>query len=424
MAVDKQQALKFIDSVESSFEEIAGRLGGDTKQWLKEAVFGPAMLELEDLVKESRPPIIYTIGRSGHGKSSLINALVGRQVAHVNAVRPETPQSKAYRIEFPESYSTWDLMDSRGIFESAAPTGALSMDTVELLKREVERLKPDVILHVLAAQEIRASERDLLVINEIRKLIKATCGGIPPVLLVLTKVDLLGNPRHWPPEQYSSKSELIERLLAYASTAVLKGKMEAIDEVLTIKGYKPVDSLNETAGLIPVCSLENELWNIDTLLESIGTTLPKSARLFFFQAGKRKKLLKSISSSIIKRFATAATVIGTSPIPISDIVVLTPLQMLMIAFVGGLSCRSFSKETAMEFLAAGGITLGAGFGLRILAQQALKFIPLAGWAVSGAVAGAATYGIGKAAETFFFSGEIVDPTKFKNEWKEVAKQDS
>jgi uncharacterized protein (DUF697 family) len=170
-------------------------------------------------------------------------------------------------------------------------------------------------------------------------------------------------------------------------------------------------------GVMPVCALAGEEWNIDTLSGFIGRYLPESALLDFFQAQQRKQQLKQISDTIIKRFSTIASGVGSTPIPVADMFVLTPLQLLMISIIGGLSCRSFSKETAYEFIAAAGINIGAAFGLREVARQLTKLVPFAGWAVSGGIAGASTYMIGKSAERYFFQGELKKPEHFKGEWE-------
>ncbi len=78
------------------------------------------------------------------------------------------------------------------------------------------------------------------------------------------------------------------------------------------------------------------------------------------------------------------------------------MQLLMIAIIGGLSCREFNKETAYEFLAAAGINIGAAFGFRTAAHQLIKLIPIAGWIGSGAIAASGTYAIGKSAEAISF----------------------
>ncbi|WP_162508005.1 hypothetical protein [Desulfothermus okinawensis] len=91
----------------------------------------------------------------------------------------------------------------------------------------------------------------------------------------------------------------------------------------------------------------------------------------------------------------------------------------MIAIIGGLSCRSVTEETAIEFLTASGITLGVGVGLRTLFRQLVKLIPVFGSMVSAGIAYTGTYTIGKAAEAYFFEGEIKKPEEFENKAKEA-----
>jgi uncharacterized protein (DUF697 family) len=117
------------------------------------------------------------------------------------------------------------------------------------------------------------------------------------------------------------------------------------------------------------------------------------------------------------RFAGIAAGVGATPIPVADILVLMPLQILLVAIIAGLSCRELSWKTGAEFLSAAGVNLSAGFALREVARALVKFIPVAGEVISGAIAGAGTYGIGKAAELYFFTGAKRSPKDFQNEWK-------
>lgn len=226
------------------------------------------------ILRGCRVPIIYVMGRSGHGKSSLINALAGKQVAVTDPVRPQMPRSRPYRIKLPGLSSTLDLVDSRGIFEAATPDGAIPADTVELIKSEVKTLIPNLIVHVLVASELRASERDFKVIHEISDLCREVCGTVPPIVLALTKVDALGNPRDWPPEQYDRKASMIEGLLNYASKEVLKLGDQAPIDGARYKGLKPLNPSRAAAAIVPVCTLEKDLWNVGTLRMSLEKALP------------------------------------------------------------------------------------------------------------------------------------------------------
>jgi hypothetical protein len=67
---------------------------------------------------ESCPPVLYLLEQSGHGTSSLLNALAGRPVAQVGHVRPQTPGADPHLITFQEVFSEWKVVDARGIFET------------------------------------------------------------------------------------------------------------------------------------------------------------------------------------------------------------------------------------------------------------------------------------------------------------------
>jgi uncharacterized protein (DUF697 family) len=76
----------------------------------------------------------------------------------------------------------------------------------------------------------------------------------------------------------------------------------------------------------------------------------------------------------------------------------------MVSGVMYVSGRERSLRAATEFLGALGVNVGAGMLLREGARAILKFFPGWGNVVCGAVAGAGTYAIGRAATVFFIEG--------------------
>ncbi len=415
MAIEKNKTKELLKEIDELFDSIP--LPEEAKRYIKDKVMGPALSDIRELIEESRPPVFFLIGRSGHGKSSVINALANKKVAEIGDVEPTTTESIPYTIQFKETYSTWKIIDSRGIFESTRPQNADQKSPEEVLKEDILKYKPDVILHVVSVPEIRNLANDMKVFQEISKELKNKMGVDIPTIVVLNKADTLGNPREWPPENIPSKAALIERAIDYMTKDILKAdKYEKIDYYAApFYGASIKDSTY--IGVIPICTMENHLWNINTLSLIIGDKLPQSALLDYCQAQRRKDLLKKISSSIIKKFSSIAYGVGASPVPfISDILILTPLQLLMISIIGGLSCQPISKETIFKYLSATGVTTGTGYGLKYAASQLIKVIP-GGSLVSGAIAGVGTYAIGKSAEAYFFNGEIKNPEEFKDEWK-------
>lgn len=408
MAIDKNKTKKLIEDIDELFLTVSKPLPKEAQKFIKDKVMDPIFEEVSKLIGESRPPVIFLVGRSGHGKSSLLNALANRKVAEVGDIKPTTAEAVAYEINFEDRYATWTVVDTRGIFETTKPDGALGEDTVEILKRDIVKYKPDIILHVVAASEVRNLSNDLKVFKDLVNKLKKETAMEVPAIVAINKVDTLGNPRNWPPEESAQKTALIKESLDYMTRDILKVKdPEKIDLNNSIRGYKI--SEDQYKGVVPICSLEGDFWNIETLSDLIGAHLPDEAIIDFYQAQERKSQLKGLSTSIINKFSTISGTIGASPVPIADILILTPLQLLMITIIGGLSCREFTKETAYEYLTAAGINIGAAFGLRTVAHQFMKLIPIAGWAGSGAIAASGTYAIGKSAEAYFFLGEIKKP---------------
>lgn len=421
MAIDKNRTQALLENIDELFASLIGGLPREAQSFLKKSIMGPALDEIRRLVTESRAPVLYLIGRSGHGKSSVINALAGKHVSDVGDIKPTTPESIPYLITFEDVYSSWQVIDSRGIFETTRPDGAPARDAVELLKEDVLRRKPDVIMHVISAPEIRNLSNDLRVFRELSKSLDEE-GARTPTIIVLNKADTLGNPRHWPPEQHAGKAALIGDALAYMADDVLACRSQSLDKNAALRGLKLDDDLY--LGIIPVCAIPDEPWNLNTLSDFVGLQLPQNALLDYYQALRRKEQLRKISSELIKRFSIIASGVGASPIAFSDFLVLTPLQLLMISVIGGLSCRPVSRETATEYLSAAGINLLAAGGIRYMANQLLKLIPFAGWAAAGSIAGSSTYALGKAAEAYFFSGRTARPSDYQLEWKRVQEIES
>jgi uncharacterized protein (DUF697 family) len=96
--------------------------------------------------------------------------------------------------------------------------------------------------------------------------------------------------------------------------------------------------------------------------------------------------------------ATAAT--GAIPVPFADAPLLIGEQVAMMAAIAKIFGLNI-KEDGLKTLAAAAIGVGgATFVGKTVVSNLLKFIPGVGWliggAISGTVAGAVTYGIGKA----------------------------
>ena len=410
MAIDKNKLKKLLEDIDDLFDLVGKDIPQETRDLVMKKVLGPAVKDIRDIIENGRDPRLMIVGRSGHGKSSLINALAKKKIAETSDVKPGTYGSDKYLINFPEYYSTWTVIDSRGFFDPTRPEGATEDNALKQLKNDIKKHKPDILMHVINIRELRASAKDMEALQDIRKSINKEIKSDIPSIIVLTNVDTLGNPREWPLINYPAKVGLLQESLDYLTHDILKiEEKERINLNISYEGYKLYD--DKYIGVIPVCTLEGDYWNIGTLARFIGEYLPLEAQLNFFQGRNETEELKAITTQIIKRFSGYASLIGTTPIPVADTLILTPLQLLMITIVGALAGKELKVETAHEYLAAVGINLGAAYGAKTLARQLLKIIPIGGHVVSGGIAGSATYAIGKSAEAFFFHGMVKKPEK-------------
>lgn len=113
---------------------------------------------------------------------------------------------------------------------------------------------------------------------------------------------------------------------------------------------------------------------------------------------------KEAAGKIVGTTVALCTTVALEPIPLADFPLLTALQIMMVAAIIHVSGREVSKKAAAEFLGALGLNVGAGVVLREGSRALLKFFPILGNAASGAIAGAGTYAIGKAAIAYFIDG--------------------
>jgi uncharacterized protein (DUF697 family) len=120
---------------------------------------------------------------------------------------------------------------------------------------------------------------------------------------------------------------------------------------------------------------------------------------------------REAAASVVNACVTLCTAIGTEPIPLADFPILTSLQVSMVAAIIYISGKKVSRKMAAEFIAALGVNVGAGLVLREGSRALLKLFPGWGNAISGAIAGAGTYAVGRASAAYFIDGKSMGEAK-------------
>jgi uncharacterized protein (DUF697 family) len=145
--------------------------------------------------------------------------------------------------------------------------------------------------------------------------------------------------------------------------------------------------------------------------EILCAALPLPAQLEFARFTNARKAQALIASSLLKSFGAICGIIALQPIPLADLPILLTLQSLMVGLIIHTTGRPPSKRLIVEFLGALGIGAAAGFAFREVARVAVRIVPFWGNAVSGLVAGAGTYAIGRAAIAYFIDDSPLEETR-------------
>lgn len=147
------------------------------------------------------------------------------------------------------------------------------------------------------------------------------------------------------------------------------------------------------------------------LVEVLGGELPPESQLELARLSGNRVLQAQIARVLLKSTTAIAGAIGAQPIPMADFPVLTALQGALVAGIMHISARPMSARLAGEFIGALGANLGFAMALREGARAGVKLLPVWGNAISGAVAAAGTYGVGRAAIAFFIEGVSLEEAR-------------
>src|ERR1700730_12643637 len=190
---------------------------------------------LEELLMEARPPRLMVVGRRGAGKSSLVNAIVGENVAAVGSVLAQTGTLRWYA--YATSRGELRLLDTRGLGDSSRSEAANFRGALAEIEAALEREPPDSLLFLCKAKEVdsRIGE-DVDNVVEIRHLVRQRHGGELPVVAVVTQVDELDTKRVEPPYADPIKQRNIATAVAAVEAAVAQRGI-ALTRVVPVSAY-------------------------------------------------------------------------------------------------------------------------------------------------------------------------------------------
>lgn len=316
--------------------------------------------ELDKVTKKYDTPVkLAIVGFAKAGKSTLFNALYGRDVQEVGAqtdLTTKEQEARRFGIIF---------TDTRGFGTQLVP--------LQEIMEAIEREDPHLIIHCINGMaSISGDDAELYAFC--RKTGKR-------VIVVITKADAMK-----------------EREVGQFAQSIA----EKIDPSI-----KPIFISAET-GL-----------NLLELTKVIIDLLPEAARDAFIakqqvdRDAKRRK-----ARAVIHTTSLAAAGVAISPIPVSDVIVLIPMQAVMVVTVGKIYGYDITPARAKEILAVA----GGGVVLRYAFQVLVKFIPGVGSILGPAIAYGGTVAIGEAAILYFESGMEATPEEIADVYRQAKEQ--
>jgi uncharacterized protein (DUF697 family) len=115
-------------------------------------------------------------------------------------------------------------------------------------------------------------------------------------------------------------------------------------------------------------------------------------------ASRLPVLRRAVADHLIRTTSRRNGLIGAAVfVPGVDMPILTFNQVRLVLRLAIAHGEQLDRNRALELAGV----VGAGFGFRAIARTLLDFVPLAGWAVKGAIAYTGTRAIGEAADRYF-----------------------
>ena len=438
MTIEKrlENMKNFYLRTEALLDNLPETVPNKTKAFLKDTILGDNELkQLMDGIDSHRPPRIFLIGRTGVGKSSLINALCGAYVAKVSDTRSCTEGAEIYQCK-DDDRVLMEILDTRGIAESETLNHDLSAE--QMLINQINEFSPDVAIMMLNCTHRDDIISDVEFMKKVAKDYAAANKLRLPIVVVVNKCDEMAPARFKTPDEYpGSKVERINEVVQYYKGIIIKNGLK-IDDIIAVSSlidWMTPDGMEidaEEIDKLPKRDVENlqiafdGRYHIEELLDILEEAIQDfEAQMGLRMASRLNEVVTRIANHLNKVFTGLSATVAAAPIPTSDIYILLILQSLLVALIANLSGREVSLDAAKEFIFSIGGVGAVGYGLRLVAQQGAKFInaiwPGAGSAVSAGIASLGTNGIGKAAIAYYIDGKSIEEAK-KNFEEERARK--
>lgn len=320
-------------------------------------------------------PRIIVCGKTGAGKSSLINALLKRKVNKVGHSEPTTQeeQEEAWTI----GTESLRILDVPGFGEADKHD--------ERLNFIMQHLPTSHIGLLIVGAPDRAWEHE----REFVKLVRDTDLHFP-LIVVGNRIDMFNPIRDWNPQKLN---------LTTPETAKEKSIVTWGEALRTACGVDSAHLVLTSAG--ESFEMAEERYGLDHLARVCIENLPAACQNAVARELSVEINKKAMAENVIWAASVASAGVALTPIPFADCIPLAAIQVGMIIKIADIFNCVMTKETAFNLLSP----VAASFAGRTILANLLGFFPGLGSVakafIGAGIAGPMTFAIGTTYLEFF-----------------------
>lgn len=365
---------------------------------------------LEASLREARKkmplPVLWLLGKTQAGKTSIIRALTGNEAAEIgNGFQPCTRFSRFY--DCPSEVPVVRFLDTRGLGEVAYNPS----DDIHYCESQAH-----LLLAVMKVADMQ-QEPVFEVLRTIRQRHPEW-----PLLMVQTGLHELYSEENKHIDPWPYGDEPLPQMIPAELQRALLAQRAALDK---IPGSAPVRWVAVDLTL-PEDGLEPANYGLEALWQAIESLLPLGLQHQLTSEKEVRDLYERTAHQHIVGYSLTAA--GLGALPVVDVVAVSTIQAKLLHGLAKLYGQRWDKRTITEFFALIGAGIASSYLVRMVGRTVTKVIPFLGQtlgAVWGASAsGATTYALGKAAVYFFTrrkDGLNVDPDTLRRIYTEALE---
>lgn len=311
---------------------------------------------INEKLKNLKKLNIIVVGKSGVGKSTLINSLFRDKIAETGLGRPITTEiRKIEKKDYPMA-----IYDTPGFELSEGQQAKVKEEIIELIHKGLATGDINNAIHCIWYCINVGGNRtfDQTEINWLKELIEKNKVTKVPIIVVLTQAC----PK--------TKGKQMQTLVEKENLDIIK-----VIPVLA----QDIDFDGEYVA---------KAYGLDQLVDIMSEALPEELQDTLQNVQKASlKSKKKRSRAVVAAASAVAFGEGFIPIPFSDAAVLIPTQITMIASITTNFGMSISKSVIMSFISSTIGTAGTTILGKSMVSNLFKLIPGVGTGVGGMISG-------------------------------------